>query len=135
MLSISEEDYTALMAKLGKGQSVNASPSVKKTNKYRAIKKVVDGYTFASSGEAKRYAELSMLQKAGKIHGLALQRRFRIEVKQLHICDYVADFTYYEGRVFVVEDFKGIRTPMYDLKKKLLFATHGLVIRETGSRR
>jgi hypothetical protein len=31
----------------------------------------------------------------------------------------------------IVEDSKGVRTPVYKLKKKLMLACHGIEIRET----
>lgn len=106
-----------------------------RTNKYRAVKKWVDGHQFDSSGEAKRYAELSMLEKAGKIRHLVLQQRYSITVEGVHICDYVADFVYSEGGLEIIEDFKGMRTAVYELKKKLMLAVYGITIRETHAHR
>ena len=44
---------------------------------------------------------------------------------------YIADFRYvdHEGKT-VVEDSKGMRTPVYILKRKLLLWVHGIRIRE-----
>ena len=44
---------------------------------------------------------------------------------------YVADFTYLENGQYVVEDFKGMKTDVYKLKKKLLLWRFGLQIRES----
>jgi hypothetical protein len=44
-----------------------------KRNKYSAIKTVVDGIKFDSKREAKRYAELKLLERAGEIADLELQ--------------------------------------------------------------
>lgn len=41
-------------------------------SKYKAVRTEVDGYKFASKAEARRYAELKLLVKAGEI-----SRRFR----------------------------------------------------------
>ena len=102
-----------------------------KRGKYHAIPTTVDGVRFASKKEARRYQELKLLLKEGKISSLELQVPFKLEVYGFLICKYVADFTYYEDRKYVVEDVKGMRTREYKLKAKLMFAVHGLSIRET----
>jgi len=45
---------------------------------------------------------------------------------------YIADFVYYDRECMrtVVEDVKGIRTPAYTLKKKLMLWIHGIKIEE-----
>ena len=44
---------------------------------------------------------------------------------------YIADFRYvdHEGNV-VVEDTKGVKTPVYILKRKLMLRVHGIRVRE-----
>jgi hypothetical protein len=99
--------------------------------KYRNRKTVVDGITFHSAKEAKRYGELKMLERAGEITGLQLQPRFKLDVCGRHVCTYVGDFQYLErnGGV-VVEDVKGHRTETYKVKAKLFHAVIGFPIRE-----
>lgn len=103
--------------------------------KYGNRKTVVDGITFDSAREAKRYGELLLLYKAGEIGEPALQPEFKIVVNGVEICKYRADFSYrvldppYHLRI-VVEDVKGVRTPVYRLKKKLVEALYGIQIRE-----
>ena len=46
--------------------------------KYGNRKAVIDGITFDSKKEAQRYTELKLLEKAGKITGLQLQREFEL---------------------------------------------------------
>ena len=101
-------------------------------SKYRAVPTVLDGIRFASKKEAGRYAELLILKKARKIRNLVLQPRFKLEVGGVLICTYVADFSYEEGpgRVRKIEDVKGVRTPVYKIKKKLMQAIHGIEITE-----
>lgn len=72
------------------------------------------------------------MEKRGSISQLNLQPRFRMVHNGVKICDYVADFSYQEGGEFVVEDYKGVLTPEYKLKKKMLLAFHGIEVRETG---
>lgn len=101
-------------------------------SKYKAVPTVVDGVRFASKREAARYQELKLLQKAGKIDLLQLQPKFKLLVSGIHVADYVGDFKYYDRVMdeFVVEDVKGVKTPVYRLKKKLMKAIHGIEIRE-----
>jgi len=99
--------------------------------KYRAKPKTIDGIYFASTKEANRYKELKLLTRAGIIHGLRTQVSFTLEINKVHICRYVADFVYFENGEKVVEDVKGFITPSYRLKKKLMKAIHGIIIKET----
>lgn len=102
-------------------------------SKYHAVKETVDGIKFASKKEASRYRQLVLLEKAKAIQDLKLQVAFPLirrsrwgkEIK------YVADFTYYEDGVLVVEDTKGFRTDVYKLKKRLMGELYGIEIRET----
>lgn len=101
-------------------------------NKYNAKPTVVDGIRFASKAEAKRYGELQLLVKAGTISGLELQPRYDLEVNGRLVCEYVADFRYrchFDSKM-VIEDVKGVKTPAYLLKKKLMLAVHGIEIVE-----
>lgn len=99
-------------------------------NKYRNKKTVVDGITFDSQKEAKRYGELKLLEHAGVITDLQLQPPFKLEVHGVKICTYRADFRYTENGKDVVEDVKGVLTPVYRIKKKLMFAIYGIEIKE-----
>ena len=99
-------------------------------SKYRAIR--TNGY--ASKKEAKRGAELEMLEKAGEIRTLRKQHSFiLLKADELgRQIRYVADFSYWdEGkREFVVEDVKGFRTQVYKLKRRLMYSVHGLIVQE-----
>jgi Protein of unknown function (DUF1064) len=90
-----------------------------------------DGKTFASKREARRYGELLLRERAGEIVGLATQVPFDLLVNGIKVCRYVADFVYFEGERYVVEDSKGCKTAVYRLKRKLMLAVHGIEIRET----
>lgn len=104
----------------------------KRSSKYGNKKTVVDGITFDSKKEAARYQELKLMEKSGLILGLDLQTPYPIYVKGKKICTYKADFTYCVKGVseVVVEDVKGVRTPLYRLKKKLVEALHDVTITE-----
>ena len=103
-----------------------------KPNKYRNQPTMVDGIKFQSKREARRYGELKLLQRANKIEHLTLQRSFALEVNGQLVTTYIADFDYFEVDTgqWVVEDVKGLRTPVYQLKKALMRACRGIEIRE-----
>jgi hypothetical protein len=95
---------------------------------------VVDGLRFASIKEAGRYCELKMYQQAGLVSGLVADKRllrYPLVVNDTHVCVYEADFKYTDEHGFVViEDAKGVRTPDYRIKKKLMQALYGIEVRE-----
>ena len=102
-----------------------------KAPKYGNRRTVVDGLTFDSAKEARRYGELKLLERAGQITALELQPAFRLVVNNCLICTYKADFTYLDAeKQRIVEDVKGMKTPVYRLKKKLMLAVHGVEIFE-----
>ena len=98
--------------------------------KYKAIKTEVDGIMFASKKEAMRYKELKFLRSEYRISDLILQPKFPVEVCGKKICTYVADFLYYENGKKIIEDVKGVKTPVYRLKKKLVEAIYNITIKE-----
>jgi hypothetical protein len=74
---------------------------------------------------------------SSQIQGLLLQPRFGLAPWRpdhsdiVTVCLYVADFQYFtrDGER-VIEDVKGIRTPVYKLKKAWFEAQYGVQIRE-----
>jgi len=106
--------------------------------KYGNRKTVVDGITFDSAKESRRYSELRLMEKAGAITHLVRQPTFDFVVSGQMICRYRADFSYFQMQPngselpeeLVVEDVKGFKTPLYRVKAKLLKAIHGIEIRE-----
>lgn len=103
-----------------------------KRSKYGNKRTEVDGITFDSAKEAARYKELKILERAGAVKNLTLQPKYSIIVNDMKICDYVADFTY-QTRLgeTKVEDVKGMKTPAYRLKKKLMKAVFNIEILES----
>lgn len=88
---------------------------------------------YDSMKEAKRARDLELLVKAHKIAHLIHHPRYRLEVCQVHLCDYEADFQYLDlvtGKI-VVEDVKGVKTPLYKLKAKLMKALYQIDVLET----
>lgn len=103
-------------------------------NKYRNKKTEIDGIVFDSLKEARRYHELCLLQRAGKIRDLSMQVEFELIPKQdgERACKYKADFVYHMADTgkMVVEDVKGKRTREYIIKRKLMLWRHGIKIVE-----
>lgn len=109
-------------------------------NKYHNHKIEIDGITFDSAKEARRWQELKLLEKAGEIYDLQRQVPFVLipvqkdesgkvierEVK------YIADFTYKEKGSLrrTVEDAKGMKTKEYIIKRKLMLYRNGIRIKE-----
>ncbi len=102
----------------------------RRRGKYNAKRTMVDSIWFASKAESRRYSQLKLMEKAGKIAELTLQPRFPIVVKGKACGLYVADFEYYENEERVIEDCKGFRTPVYQLKKRIVEALYGITITE-----
>ncbi len=101
-----------------------------KPSKYRNQKTVLDGITFASKAEAKRYQELKLLEKAGKISALERQLRWPLTINGKIIAHYACDFTYWDHDIGkrVVEDVKGVETEAFKLKAKMFEACNGFPI-------
>lgn len=122
--------------------------------KYNNRKIIVDGITFDSKKEAKRYQELKMLERAGAIHDLQRQVKYVLISAQYERtgevytkgnnkgkpkkgrliereCAYYADFVYTENGKTVVEDTKGVKTPEYIIKRKLMLYVYNIKIKET----
>ena len=101
--------------------------------KYNNTKIRVDGRLFDSKAEAARWQELQLLERAGEITELERQVEYELVPKQKgeRAVKYIADFRYvdHEGKV-VVEDTKGVRTPVWIIKRKLMLRVHGIRVRE-----
>lgn len=104
-----------------------------RASKYGAIPTRVDGVRFASKAEARRDAELQMLVRIGEISNLIRQPRFPLVVNGVKVGTYVGDWTYDEHGRVVVEDSKGVQTPVFRLKWAIAKAMYPeLIWRLTG---
>ncbi len=119
----------------------NSFPGTKESrNKYSNRKVELDGHVFDSQKEARRYAELKLLEQAKEISGLRCQVKYELIPEQRdergklleRAVNYFADFVYYDARdkETVVEDTKGFKTKEYVLKRKLMLYVHGIKVRE-----
>ena len=116
--------------------------------KYHSRKITYNGMVFDSKKEYKRFCELSLLERAGKVTDLERQVKFvlipaqrepdtignRGGVKKGKLiereCAYIADFAYKMDGEYIVEDTKGFRTKDYVIKRKLMLWVHGIQIHE-----
>lgn len=113
-----------------------------KKNKYNAEKTAYNGELFDSTKEADRYAELLLMQRAGKIFDLQRQVKFELippqerpDGKREFPVRYIADFVYKDstGRK-VAEDVKGYKNgaayKMFVVKRKLMLLVHHIAVEE-----
>lgn len=101
----------------------------KRGNKYGARKTKVDGHTFDSAKESRRYLELKRQQDAGEIADLILQceiillEGFTYQEQKVKSIKYTADFVYVkEGKTYI-EDVKSVatsRTEAFRIRWRLL---------------
>lgn len=96
-------------------------------HKFKAVRTDYDNIKFASKKECKRYIELKLLKEKGEVLFFLRQVPFHLEggVK------WVADFLVFwlDGNV-TIEDPKGIKTPLYIAKKKMVEAIYPISITE-----
>ncbi len=87
---------------------------------------------YASKAEANRAREIDALHAAGEVLWAARQVKFFLDStpEGKPIC-YVADFlvAHADGRI-EVEDVKGMKLPIYSLKRAGMLRRHGIVVRE-----
>ena len=102
-------------------------------SKYNNTNIRVDGRLFDSKAEAARWQELQLLERAGEIKELERQVEYELIPKQKgeRAVKYIADFRYvdHDGKT-VVEDTKGVKTPVWIIKRKLMLRVHGIRVRE-----
>lgn len=113
----------------------------RKKQKFGNKKVVLEGATFDSRKEARRYRELKILERAGEIRELQTQYafvlaesvRFSNEPRKKPALRYIADFVYIKDGCQVVEDVKSkISRSLaeYRIKKHLMMSVHGIEILE-----
>lgn len=97
-------------------------------SKYKAIKTIVDGITFASKREAYYYQLYSKLQETGMIKNLKMQTSLPFTLNEKKIFTYKPDFEYDDDKGHHIVDVKGVLTPVFRLKKKLIEAQYKIEI-------
>lgn len=99
------------------------SPTRKK-HKFRAVQTDCGhcARPHPSKAEARRCGELHWLQDTGAIRNLEREPAFPVTINDIKVFTYRADFRYFTADEWVVEDVKGLLTPIYKLKKKIVEA-------------
>lgn len=106
----------------------------------------IDGMHFDSRGEFERWQELRLLERAGEISNLRRQVAYELIPAQYEPpttdskgrtrrgklierkCTYIADFAYQRGSELIVEDYKGVETDAFKIKRKLMLWEYGIRI-------
>jgi hypothetical protein len=117
-------------------------------SKYGACKAVHEGVQFDSRKELRRWLELLEAEKRGEITNLRRQVPYVLIPEQrepdtigkrggVHRgrliereCKYISDIEYDKDGQHIVEDVKGMRTPDYIIKRKLMLYIHNIRITE-----
>lgn len=104
-------------------------------SKYHNKKTVYNGVSFMSKKESEYARILDALKHAKdpkeRVVSYETQVPFQIEMNGVKICKYIADFKvlYKDGHTEIV-DVKGFKTDVYRLKKKLVEAQYGIIVKE-----
>ena len=96
-------------------------------HKFRAIPTELDGIKFASRKEARRYKELRLLEKSGELLFFLRQVPFHLPANVKYVCVFLC---FWQDDTVTIEDVKGIKTPLYVLKKKQVEAIYPVKIME-----
>ena len=106
-------------------------------SKYKNAITVVDGITFHSRAEARRWSALRLMERAGEIRDIEMQVEYLLIPSQKkpgggteRAIKYVCDFEYVRDGKRVIEDVKGMRTPDYIIKRKLMLHIFGIEVVE-----
>lgn len=108
-----------------------------KPRKYQERKTEIDGITFDSAAEARRYVQLKMLEAAGEIKDIEIQPKWELQPsfkrgkRTIRAITYRADFRYTEVATgeSVVEDVKGMETEVFRLKAKMLLYQYDIEVK------
>ena len=104
---------------------------MKRRNKYNAQPQMVDGIRFDSKREAKRWAELKLLERAGEISNLKRQVPIKLEGRDRPLTTrtgrqmrLTVDFQYTDNRtgLTIFEDSKGVPTRDYEVRRAVAAA-------------
>ncbi len=95
---------------------------------------LIHGQWFDSHAEGFRYMELLSMQQRGEISDLEAHPTYQFEANGKHIGTYTPDYRYQQDGALVVEELKNKGNRMdtaYRLRLKLMWAFHGIKVKET----
>lgn len=88
-----------------------SSQAYASSGRFKAKHVTIDGHTFDSKLEGRRYSQLKLMQAAGKLSHLNPHPVLTIKVNGLDCGTYTPDFGYMEGGKVVIEEVKGFVLP------------------------
>ena len=100
---------------------------MKITHKFRAKPQNYQGIHFASKKEAKRYSDLLRLKEAGEILFFLRQVPLHLPGSVKYVCDFLI---FWQNGNVTFEDVKGMKTPLYIAKKKMVEDIYPIEIQE-----
>jgi Protein of unknown function (DUF1064) len=117
--------------------SVNGNTPFRKSKrgKFNAAGRRIGDHWFPSKAEADRFEQLFEMLERGMIADLEIQVPYPCHVNGQLVCTYLADFRYRTrprqlGSRVLIEEVKGMRTGVYEIKRKLVQALHRIEIIE-----
>lgn len=128
-ITLAQLQATGLSLEIGPPMQLPTGEDDPVKHKYRAQPQVTDDGRFDSKKELRQWEKLKQRQAQGEITGLTRDRKhttFLLHgVNGAIICKYVGDYVYQESEQKVCEDAKGMKTPVYKLKRKMFLAEYG----------
>lgn len=137
-----EAEIAGILSNRSKGLSDAKARHAVATSKYHNTKIELDGLIFDSKKEAKVYCDLQRMKQAGEIKDFTRQQSFELIPAQYETINgkkkcveksvkYVADFVvaHNNGDTEVL-DAKGMRTPIYIIKRKLMRYINNIGVKE-----
>ena len=103
----------------------------RRPQKYGAVRVKTGEGSFDSRAEHARWCELKLLERGKVIRNLEHHVKFPFALNGVEIGSYEADFVYFENDKRIVEDSKGVKTPVFELKAKMMRAFYGIEVRCT----
>jgi len=105
---------------------------MKVRNKYHAIRCTSDGIKFPSKKERDYYLSLKEAQEEDRLAFFLRQTPFHLPGNVKYVIDFIEFWRTEDPNVTEVKftDVKGILTPVYKIKKKLIEATFPIKINE-----
>ena len=98
-------------------------------HKFKAIATERDGFKFPSKAEARYYDALKAAQKAGDVCFFLMQTPFHLPGGVKYVCDFTV---FHASGVVEFVDVKGVETPVFKAKKKMVEALYPVTIEVTA---
>lgn len=97
-------------------------------HKFGAVRTERDGHKFSSKAEARYYDILKAAQEAGEVSFFLMQVPFHLPGSVRYVCDFAV---FHASGVVEFVDVKGMATPLFTAKKRLVEALYPVTIEVT----